>query len=114
MVTNSAPMPMPTSALTTNCTDERCTRRTTSSTTAAEIDTAKAVRSSLVVSQRTVKRIVGTAASIIPRRPPSAVESCCRTTASTDSTVGLAAAAVSEPASEPVSGPVTGAARSAG
>ena len=33
MVTNSQPMPMPTSALTTNCTVERCTSRTTSSTT---------------------------------------------------------------------------------
>ncbi len=86
MVTNSAPMPIPTRAFTTNCTDERCTSRTTSSTTAAATLTMSAVRRSFVVSHRTVKMIVGTAASIMPRRPPRALESWLRTTASTVST----------------------------
>ena len=46
MVTNSQPMPMPTSALTTNWTVERWTSRTASSTSAAADVTTRAVRSS--------------------------------------------------------------------
>src|SRR3954447_4510224 len=76
-------MPIPTSALTTNCTLERCTRRRTSSATAAPTLTARASRSSRVVSQTTVNMSVGTAASSMPRRPPRALASWARTSAST-------------------------------
>src|SRR4051794_4037351 len=79
---------MPTSALTTNLTVERCTRRTASSATATTTLALRATVRLRVVSQSTVKTRVGTAASIIPRRPPSAWPSCWRTNDSTVSVVG--------------------------
>ncbi len=75
MVTNSQPIPMPKIAFTTNWTDERCRIRTTSNSTATATLTSSAVRSSRVVSQVTVNSTVGTAASTMPRRPPSAFDS---------------------------------------
>ena len=58
----------------------------------------------LIVSQVTVNRMVGTAASAMPRRPPSALASWPRTTASTVSVEGVPI----------LVGSVTGAARNAG
>src|SRR6478735_135156 len=69
---------MPKSALRTNWTVERCTSRTTSSTSAAPMLTDSARLRLLTVSQVTVNRMVGTAASAIPRRPPSALASSPR------------------------------------
>ena len=100
-------MPIPNSALTTNWTVDRCTSRTTSSTSAAATLTPIATGSSRVVSQNTVNSAVGTAASIMPRRPPSAFASWARTTASTVSTDALGCSWL-------WSGWLTGSARSAG
>ena len=64
--------------------------RSTSSTNAAETLIASARLSSRVVSHKIVNTRVGTAASTMPRRPPSAWESCRRTTSSTVSTEAVA------------------------
>ncbi len=88
-MTNSQPIPMPKMAFITNWTDDRWTTRTTRSATATARLARSATFSSRVVSQVTVNRMVGTAASIMPRRPPSAFDSWCRTTDSTVSTEAL-------------------------
>jgi hypothetical protein len=94
IVTKSHPIPMPTRAFTTNCTVLRWTRRTTSSRTAAATLTPSASWSSRVESHTIVNSSVGTAASIMPRRPPSALLSWARTTDSTVSTDGAGASVV--------------------
>ncbi len=97
---------MPKIAFSTNWTDERWTTRTTSSATATARLASSAILSSRVLSQVTVNRTVGTAASTMPRRPPSAFDSWPRTT---DSTVSTEASFV-----DGVPGSLTGSARNAG
>ena len=76
-------MPIPKKALSTNCGLDRCARRTASSTAAAVTLASTAVRRSWPTRNTAVNRAVGTAASSMPRPPPSAVDSWCRTAAST-------------------------------
>lgn len=87
----NAPIPMPTRLLSTNCGVLRCAIRTSRSTTAEAMPTISEVFRSWVPIHVPVKASVGTAASTIPRLPPSALLICARTAAST---VACAAGAV--------------------
>src|SRR5215204_2418265 len=80
---NRAAMPIPTRALTTNCTVERWTSRTRSRATVAVTLMMSDRRRSWETIHDVVKRTVGTALSMMPRRPPSALASCDLTTCST-------------------------------
>src|SRR3954454_8895017 len=76
-------MAIPTRLFSTNSTEERCTSRATSSTSAAATLTTRPSRRSRVETKAMVNSRVGTAASSMPRRPPRAWESRLRTTSST-------------------------------
>src|SRR5262245_52751500 len=82
-IANRAPMPMPTRLLNTNWTVWRWAIRTMTIRAARPTLIASASCSSRVVSQRIVNATVGTAPSIIPRTPPSALASWARTSCST-------------------------------
>ncbi len=89
MVTNNQPIPIPNSAFKTNCTLERWISLSANITKAAVRLTIRASCISLVINHVIVNSSVGTAASIIPRRPPKALASDCLTTASTVSTADV-------------------------